>query len=164
MKTDAFGTTHRKPWSNTTHAASAAVLAMLLVSGSQFANHEAIANTGVSSSAQGADAQLTACGSNSGTKLYGCVADVISKFCYNIGSAQIPATVKALDAAVSRLRKAVDKIQALSALSQARIVVAGALRQARSTGHPEGGSADTADFQAISALLSHAAQLIQTKG
>ena len=163
MKLVASRTTYPRPWPIARYT-GAALLLTLLIGGSPFANHEAMATTGVSSAVQTADAQLTACGNNSGPKLYNCVADVISKLCYNIGSAQIPNTLKALDAAVSRLRRAVDKIQALSALSQARIVVAGALRQAGSTGHPEGGSADTADFQAISALLSHAAALIQAKG
>ena len=163
MKLIASRTTYPRQRTIATYT-GAALLVMLLIGGSPFANREAMATTGVSSAVQGADAQLTACGNYSGPKLYNCVADVISKLCYNIGSAQIPNTVKALDAAVSRLRRAVDKIQALSALSQARIVVAGALRQARSTGRPEGGSADIADFEAISALLSHAAQLIQSKG
>jgi hypothetical protein len=163
MTLQTSGIAFRKPSTIATFAGSA-LLVMLLVGGLPFANREAMATTSVSSAVQTADAQLTACGNNSGPKLYNCVADVISKLCYNIGSAQIPNTLKALDAAVSRLRRAVDKIQALSALSQARIVVAGALRQAKSTGHPEGGSADIADFQAISALLSHAAQLIQAKG
>ena len=164
MKLVASRTTYPQPWTIARYTV-AALLVMLLIGGFPLANREAMATTSVSSAVQTADAQLTACGNNnSGPKLYNCVADVISKLCYNIGSAQIPNTLKALDAAVSRLRRAVDKIQALSALSQARIVVAGALRQARSTGHPEGGSADIDDFQAISALLSHAAQLIQSKG
>jgi hypothetical protein len=163
MKLVASRTANRRPWTIAT-CAGAALLVTLLIGGSPLAIREAMATTAVSSAVQAADAQLTACGNSSGPKLYNCVADVISNLCYNVGCAQIPNTLTALDAAVSRLRRAVDKIQALSALSQARIVVAGALRQAGSTGRPEGGSADIADFQAISALLSHAAQLIQSKG
>jgi hypothetical protein len=163
MRSNASEIAHCKP-RPIAASANTLLLVALLIGGTPFADREAMANTGVSSATQGADAQLTACGNNSGTALYGCVANVISKLCYNIGSAQIPATVKALDSAVSRLRHAVNKIQALSALAQARIVVTGALRQARSIGHPEGGSADAADFEAISALLSHASQLIQSKG
>lgn len=162
MTLHAYGIGYRRP--GTIASATILLLVTLLIGGSPFADREAMANTGVSTAVQSADAQLTACGNNSGTVLYRCVADVISKLCYNIGSAQIPATVKALDSAVSRLRRAVSKIEALSALAQARSVVAGALRQARSIGHPEGGSADAADFEAISALLSHASQLIQSKG
>jgi hypothetical protein len=140
------------------------VLAALIALGSLIADRAAMAATGVGSAAQAADAQMAACGNNTGKALYGCVADVISKLCYQIGSANIPATVKALDAAVSRLRRAVDKIQALSALAQARIAITGAVRQARSIGHAGGGSADATDLEAISALLSHASQLIQAKG
>jgi hypothetical protein len=137
----------------------------VLISGSPFANREAIAITSVGTAARSSDAQLTACGSNAGTALYGCVADVLNRLCYQIGKSQVPPGVKQqFDGAIYRLRRAVNKIQALSALTQARVAISGALRQARSLGHVEGGTADAQDFEAISALLSHASQLIQQRG
>lgn len=143
----------------------AALLAALLIGGLPFASREAIAITSVGTAARSADAQLTTCGSNTGTALYGCVADVLYRLCYQIGRSQIPAGVRQpLDGAISQLRRAVNKIAALSALAQARAAISGALRQARSIGHVEGGTADAADFEAISVVLSHAAQLIQSKG
>ena len=155
---------HRRPLTMATYA-SAALLLALLATGSPFVNREAMATTSVGTAARNSDAELNACGSNAGTALYGCVADVLNKFCYQIGRGPIPPGVKQpFDGAIYRLRRSVNKIQALSALAQARIVVSGALRQARSIGHVEGGTADAGDFEAISALLSHAAQLIQAKG
>jgi hypothetical protein len=119
----------------------------------------------VGTAARSADAQLTACGSNTGTALYGCVADVLQRLCYQIGRNQIPPGVRQqFDGAIFRLRRAINKVQALSALAQARVAISGALQQARSIGRVEAGTADAADFEAISALLSHAAQLIQAKG
>src|SRR5215470_4079531 len=64
----------------------AALLVMLLIGGSPFANREAMAITSVGTAARSADAQLTACGSKTGTALYGCVADVLQGLCYQIAS------------------------------------------------------------------------------
>jgi len=143
----------------------AALLVMLLIGGSPFANREAMAITSVGTAARSADAQLTACGSKAGTALYGCVADVLLGLCYQIGRSGLsPGVKQEFDGAISRLRRSINKVQALSALTQARVAISGALQQARSIGHVEGGTADAQDLQAISALLSHAAQLIQSKG
>ena len=155
---------HRRSLTMTTYA-SAALLLALLAGGSPLVNREAMATTSVGTAARNSDAELTACGNNTGTALYGCVANVLNKLCYQIGRSQIPPGIRQpFDGAVSRLRRAVNKVQALSALAQARMAISGALRQARSIGHVEGGTADAGDFEAISALLSHAAQLIQAKG
>ena len=155
---------HRRPLKIATYA-GAALLAAWLIGGSPFANREAMATTAVGTAARAADADLTSCGKNTGTALYGCVAEVLNRFCYQVGRGPLPPGVKqSFDGAIGRLRRSVNKIQALSALAQARIAISGALQQARSLGHVEGGTADAGDFQAISALLSHAAQLIQAKG
>jgi hypothetical protein len=160
----ASGIAHRRPLTIAT-CTGVALLVAVLISGPPFASREAMAITSVGTAARNSDAQLTACGSNTGKALYGCVADVLNRLCYQIGRSQVPAGVRQpFDGAVSRLRRAVDKIQALSALAQARAAISGALRQARSLGHVEGGTADAQDFEAISALLSHASQLIQAKG
>ena len=93
------------------------------------------------------------------------VANVLNNFCYAMGrSAVSPGTKQSFDGAIGRLRRAVSKVQALSALAQAQAAISGALRQARSIGHAEGGTADAQDLAAISALISHAVQLVQAKG
>lgn len=162
--THVSGIARRRPL-NLATSAGAAVLAVWLIGGSPFANREAMALTAAGRSAQSADAELSSCESKTGTALYGCVADVLNRYCYVVGKSPIPPNIKQpFHGAIARLRSAVNKVQALSALAQARIAISGALRQARSTGHVEGGTADAQDFEAISTLLSHAAQLIQSKG
>jgi hypothetical protein len=159
----ASGIASRRPLKIVTCSAAALGLA-LLIGASPIANREAIATTSVGVAARNADADLSSCGKNTGTALYGCVADVLNRFCYATGRGIPAATKQTFDGAIGRLRRAVNKVQALSALAQARSAIAGALQQARTTGRAEGGTADAGDFQAISALLSHAAQLIQAKG
>ena len=164
MRGRASGIAHRRPL-KIAACAGASLLLALLIGGSPFENREAMAITAVGTAARSADAELNSCGSNAGTALYGCVANVLNKFCYAVGRSAIPpGTRQPFDGAVSRLRRAVSKVQALSALAQAQAAISGALRQARSLGHIEGGTADAQDLQAISALLSHAAQLVQAKG
>jgi hypothetical protein len=158
------GIASRRPLKFMTCSAAALGLA-LLIGALPIANREAVATTSVGVAARNADADLNSCGKNTGTALYGCVADVLNRFCYATGRGGLPvATKQTFDGAIGRLRRAVNKVEALSALAQARSAIAGALQQARGTGRAEGGSADAGDFQAISALLSHAAQLIQAKG
>lgn len=143
----------------------ALAVAALLVGGSPFESREAIALTAAGAAARDADAELNKCSSNTGTALYGCVASVLNNLCYRAGRSALPPAIKQpFDAAVARLRRAVDKVQALSAVAQARAVISGALQQARSLGHVDGGTADAQDLAAISAVLGHAAQLIQSKG
>lgn len=146
-------------------AAGASLLLALLIGGAPFESDEAIALTQAGIAAHNGEADLTRCSKNTGTALYGCVADVLKNACYRLGRSAIPPAVKQpFDSAIYRLRRAVDKVQALSALAQARAAISGALQQARSIGHVEGGTADTQDLAAISALIGHAIQLIQSKG
>ena len=113
----------------------AALALALLIGTSPFANRQAIATTSVGVAARNADADLTSCGKNTGTALYGCVADVLNPFCYATGRGGLPvATKQTFDGAIGRLRRAVNKVQALSALALARSAIAGALQQARATG------------------------------
>ncbi len=124
-----------------------------------------MALTAVGTAARNADAELNRCRSNTGTALYGCVANVLNNFCYAMGRSAIPpGTKQTFDGAIGRLRRAVSKVQALSALAQAQAAISGALRQVRSLGRLEVGTADAQDLQAISALISHAVQLVQSKG
>jgi len=164
MRWRASGIAHRRTLRIAACAGASLLLAML-VGGAPLENREAMAITSVGTAARNADAELTNCGSNTGTALYGCVANVLNNLCYQIGRSAIPPGVRQpFDGAVSRLRRAVSKVQALSALAQAQAAISGALRQARSIGHVEGGTADAQDLAAISTLLNHAAQLVQAKG
>lgn len=145
--------------------AGMSILFALFVGGPPFANPEAVALTAVGTAARNADAELNRCASNTGTALYGCVANVLNNFCYAMGRSAIPpATKQAFDAGIGRLRRAVNKVQALSALAQAQAAISGALRQVRSIGRLEVGTADAQDLAAISALISHAVRLVQSKG
>ena len=132
-----------------------AVLAALVVFGSLAAGHPARADGGEAAAAA-AHGGLGACSSNAGKALYGCVADVLDKMSNQISGATD--TTRALATAASRLRAAVNKAQALSAISQCQAVVAGALRQALAAGQKGRG------LSAVAGVLTRAAQLIQSKG
>ena len=93
---------------------------------------------------------------SAGKALYNCVADVLDGMSRRISNA--PDTTRALATAASQLRAAASKAQALSAISQCRAVVAGALRQALAMGQSGAG------LNAVAGVLARAAQLIQTKG
>jgi hypothetical protein len=164
MRGRASGIAHRSLSAVATCVGASGLLA-LLIGGALLESREAMAITPVGTAARSADAELNRCGSNTGTALYGCVANVLNNLCYQMGRRAIPPGIRQpFDGAVARLRRSIDKVQALSALAQARAVISGALQQARSIGHVEGGTADAEDLTAISALLGHAAQLIQSKG
>jgi hypothetical protein len=149
--------------------ARSALLAILVIIGSLMANREAAANAAMVTAAATADAGLGACGTNRGKALYDCVANVLDRLSNEISSAKVPETRSALRTAASRLRAAVSKAQALSAISQCRALIAGALRQVRAIGGKYvegwgGGSGGGSGLQAIVGVLSHAARLIQSKG
>ena len=133
----------------------AALLAALVVFGSLAASQPARADGGVEAAAA-ANAGLSACSSNTGKALYNCVANVLDGMSNRISGA--PETTRALSTAASRLRAAVNKAQALSAIRQCQAVVAGALRQALAAG--QGGKG----LSAIAGVLARAAALIQSKG
>ena len=160
----ASGNAHRRPLTIAALVGASLMLAPF-IGGSPFDSREAVALTSVGTAARNSDAELSRCGSNTGTALYGCVANVLDNFCRAMGQSAIPpATKQTFDAGIGRLRRAVSKVQALSALAQAQAAISGALRQARSIGRLEGGTADAQDLAAISALISHAVQLVQSKG
>ena len=73
----ASGIGSRRPLKIVTCSAAALGLA-LLIGASPIANREAIATTSVGVAARNADADLSSCGKNTGTALYGCVADVLN--------------------------------------------------------------------------------------
>lgn len=131
------------------------LLAAFVLSGSLAAGQQARADGGVEAAAI-ANAGLRGCGANAGKALYNCVADVLDGVSRRISNA--PDTTRALATAASQLRAAASKAQALSAISQCRAVVAGALRQALAMGQSGAG------LNAVAGVLARAAQLIQTKG
>jgi hypothetical protein len=150
-------------------SARAALLAALVMCGALFTPREALANAAMVAAANSANAGIVACASNSGKALYNCIANVLDKLSNDISSAPVQKTRSALQSAASQLRAAASKAQALSAISQCRALIAGALRQVRATGGKYvegwgGGGAGGAGLEAISGVLSRAAALIQSKG
>ena len=145
-------------------SARAAAVAALVIFGSLLADRPAGAAMGggtaatAASAAAAASAGLGACSSNSGKALYDCVANVLDRLSNEISRANLPETQRALQTAASQLRAAVNKVQALSAITQCRSVVAGVLRQARASG------SDGKGLSAIAGVLAQAARLIQSKG
>ena len=139
--------------------AAALLGAALVLFGSLFESREAVAGAGVAAAAQAADGGVSACSSNTGKALYGCIADVLDRLSGEISDVKVPAAQTALRTAASKLRAAVNKAQALSAIAQCRVAISSAIGQARTMGR--GGSSG---LDAIAAVLSHAAALIQSKG
>jgi hypothetical protein len=110
---------------------------------------------GAVAATQTANAGLAACSNNSGRALYDCVANVLDRLGNSISGRT---TREALSTAASQLRAAVNKAQALSAITQCRAVIAGTLRQVRASGGEGSG------LGAIAGVLAQAARLIQSKG
>jgi len=137
--------------------ARAAVLVLVFFV-SLVAGHPAKAHGGGAAAAV-ASTGLEACSSNGGKALYDCVANVLetmsNRIIFSKGEAEVQ---RSLQTAASRLRAAVNKVQALSAITQCRAVVAGALRQIKASGGPGTG------LSAIAGVLAQAAKLIQAKG
>jgi hypothetical protein len=144
--------------------ARTALLVALVVCGSLFADREAAAGAATAAAAQSADAGVSACGNNSGKVLYNCIANVLDRLSGQISDVRVPETRGALATAASKLRAAVNKAQALSAIAQCQAVISGALRQVAATGSGRGNRGGTPGLDGIAAVLSHAAQLIQMKG
>jgi hypothetical protein len=137
--------------------ARAAIVMTLVLLGALVTHSRAQAHGGVAA-AQTANAGLAACSINSGKPLYDCVANVLDRMSSELSSSTDGETQRALTTAASQLRAAVTKVQALSAVTQCRAVVAGVLRRVMASGGPGSGLA------AIAGVLAQAAKLIQTKG
>jgi hypothetical protein len=146
--------------------ARAALVAALVVFGSLVANREAAAGVANVAAAQRADAGVSACSNNSGKALYNCIANVLDRLSGEIPDIKVPETRGALATAASKLRAAVNKAQALSAIAQCQAVISGALRQvaAMGGGRVNRGGGGTPGVDAVAEVLSHAARLIQMKG
>jgi hypothetical protein len=133
-----------------------ALVAALVAAGSVSVYREAVA--GCAAAAAVADAGLNACSSNRGKALYDCIANVLDRLNGDISRDKVPSTQSALQTAASKLRAAVNKVQALSAITQCRALVVAAMDQLRAIG------ARGVGLDAIVAVLGHAAKLIQSKG
>ena len=145
------------------------LLTALIILGSLFADREVHANAAMVAAANTANAGLSSCSSNSGKALYDCVANVLDKLSNGISGAPVANTRSALQTAAAKLRASTNKAQALSAISQCRALISGALRQVRALGGKYvegwgGGGAGGAGLEAIVGVLSRAAALIQSKG
>ncbi len=107
---------------------------------------------------QTAQAGLVGCSNSHGKALYDCVANVLDRLSNDISGRRNSETQRALQTAAFQLRAATTKVQALSAITQCRSVVAGVLRQIST------GGGDSTGLNAIAGVLAQAAKLIQTKG
>jgi hypothetical protein len=133
-----------------------ALVAALVAAGSISVYREALA--GCAGASAVAEAGLNACSSSSGKALYDCVANVLDQLGGYIARDKVEPVDSALHEAASRLRAAVNKVQALSAISQCRLVVIATISQVKTMGRTGLG------LETVAAVLSHAARLIQSKG
>jgi hypothetical protein len=133
-----------------------ALVAVLVAAGSISVYREALAGCAAASAV--AEAGLNACSSNSGKALYGCVANVLDQLSSSISRDKVEPADSALHEAASKLRAAVNKVQALSAIAQCRAVVVATISKVRAMGRPGTG------LETVAAVLAHAARLIQLKG
>lgn len=118
----------------------AAVLALAVIFGALFAGH--------------GTASAASCDAYAGKQLYNCLANKLDHY----ASSSYGTSQAALQQAASQLRVAVNKAQALSAVSQARSVLAGLVQRAKSAGQEYSG------LLKVTGVLSYAARLIQQKG
>lgn len=122
----------------------------------------------LSATASTADAALDAC-TGTGKVLYNCVASTldavgnqISKFRENEKQ-----TAAVLHTAATRLRAAVNKVQALSAISLCQAVITSAIQRARTTVSLNTvfpGWGTSGGLEALARTLAKAAAIIQSRG
>jgi len=101
-------------------------------------------------------ASAASCDATAGKELYTCLANKLDHVASM--SSRSPETQAALQKAASQLRVATNKVQALSAISQARSVLAGVIQKVKSAGQ------DYSGLVKVTGVLSYAARLIQQKG
>lgn len=101
-------------------------------------------------------ASAASCDATAGKELYTCLANKLDHVASM--SSRSPETQAALQKAASQLRVATNKVQALSAISLARSVVAGVIQKVKSAGQ------DYSGLVRVTNVLSYAARLIQQKG
>lgn len=140
-----------------------AMLALFTLVGS-LPTRPAMASTVLNAAATEAVGGLGACSSKQGKDLYNCVADVLDRMASNIGSVNVQETQRALQTAAAGLRAATSKSQAVSAIARCQSVISGYLKQVRAVGGRYIPGLGDTGLTSISAVLSRAIQLIQSKG
>ena len=130
--------------------ARAAILAIAVILGTLLAGH----GTASAMSASPVTTQRGSCDAYTGKELYNCLANKLD----HVAARSYGASQAALQKAASQLRVAVNKAQALSAISQARSVLAGLVQGAKSAGQ------DYSGLARVTGVLAYAARLIQSKG
>jgi hypothetical protein len=98
------------------------------------------------------------CSSNRGTALYDCVANVLDRLSSDIAPDNVASAQRAIQATASKLRTAVTKVQALSAITQCWALVIAAMNEVKAAGCPGVG------LEAVATVIGHAVRLIQSKG
>lgn len=115
--------------------------------------------------AQAANGELATC-NGSGQAVRDCVAGVLDRMADRV-AAELPDTSRALRTAAAGVRAAVNKVQALSAISRCQAVIAGALTKVRAMGGGTtllAGWGEEVGLAPVAQVLARMAQLIQTKG
>jgi hypothetical protein len=137
---------------------------LALLAGAALSPRSAAASEYLVAAAQTANNGLAACNNSTGTALYTCVANVLERMSSEISPANVQDTQRAIGAAVSGLRAATNKVQALAAITQCQGVIASALQKVKAfAGGYVPGWGDSG-LTAIAGVLARAARLIQTKG
>lgn len=142
---------------------------LALLGFSLLAGTPARADAGMAAAAVSANGGLAACSANTGKALYDCVANVLDRLSSDITAPGVPETRRALSNAAAKLRAATTKAQALSAVTQCRALISGALAKVRALGGGYvagwgGGAGGGSGLAAVADVLARAAKLIQTKG
>jgi hypothetical protein len=115
--------------------------------------------------AQTANGELATC-NGSGPAVRDCVAGVLDRMADRV-AAELPETSRALRTAAVGVRAAVNKVQALSAISKCQALISGALNRVRAMGGGKTllqGWGEEIGLTPVARVLARMAQLIQTKG
>jgi hypothetical protein len=107
---------------------------------------------------------LNACSGSTGKALYDCVGGVMDRLSSDLASAGFTQTARSIQSAAASLHRAVNKLQALSAIAQCRAAVVGALRQVNASAARFVEGVGGIGLNAVAAVLARAAQMIQSKG
>ena len=120
-------------------------------------------STAYANGAAAASAGLNDCSSRtSGKELYNCFAGVLETMA--VQNSYAPQLQGAITRAASGLRAAVNKAQALLAVTQCQSVIATALQQAKAAGGRLGGFGSAEGMGHIVRVIGLAVRLIQAKG
>jgi len=152
------------------------IFVCVMLSGWAFAGRPAAAHGGgggggpqtLGAAASAADAALDAC-TGTGKVLYNCVASALDTVGRQISTFRESEkqTAAALHTAATRLRAAVSKVQALSAISLFQAVITGAIQQARLVSVNNSmfrGWGTPGGLEALARTLAKAAAIIQARG